>query len=319
MGTLFKLLPALLLASPAAAFAADRVELPVRLVELSDGTRRFGVPLTIDGRPVEAGLDTGSTGLRVMARALPDNTAKGASTHYGYGSGTQLDGPVITSTVAFGALAGAAKVQRVDRLSCTADRPQCPVKRNADVATFGIQGNGIVNEGFAAILGVNLRSASAPNPFEALGVRRWIIELPRPGDPAPGRIILNPSEADVAGYTSYRLLDDDNSLAACIIGPQPFGRVCGPATLDSGAPGLRVVTTRRSELPPNTPITLVLGDAKGQAQAELQTNRREQASRLIIEEKPDATPPKLFFGVAPYWRWSVLYDADARTIGLKLR
>ena len=302
------------------ALAADRVELPVRLVQLSDGTRRFGVPLTIDGHPVEAGLDTGSTGLRVMARAMPGNTAGGAPAHYGYGSGTQLDGPVVTSTVAFGPLSGAIKVQRVDALSCLPGHSQCPVKRNGDLATFGIQGNGLPNEGFPAILGVNLRPAGAPNAFEALGARRWIVELPRPGDTAPGRIILNPDDADIAGFANYRLLDDDNSLAACITGPAPLERVCGPATLDSGAPGLRVVEAHgRAPIPNGTSVTIALGDAKSQTTAALVTGQRDQASRLTLEQGPDSTQPKLFFGVAPYWRWSVLYDADAHTIGLKPR
>ena len=246
----WKALIPILLALPGAAIAGDRVELPVRAVTLSDGTHRFGVPLTIDGHMVETGLDTGSTGLRVMARGLPGSTAKGSATRYSYAVGTQFEGEAIAVPVAFGSVTGSVKVQRIDRLSCTAAKRNCPVRRNDDPATFGIQGNGLPNEGFVAILGINFRSDTVPNPFEALGVRRWIVDLPRPGDTGPGRIILNPTDADVAGFTEYRLLADDNSLAGCIAGPQPLGQICGPATLDSGAPGLRVVDPKPHRPPP---------------------------------------------------------------------
>lgn len=314
-----KTLLAIALLIPAGtALAADRVELPVRLVQLSDGARRFGVSMTIDGHPVEAGLDTGSTGLRVMARGVPGNTAKGAPVHYGYGSGTQLDGPLATLPIAFGTVTGPVKLQRVDGLSCLSTKRDCPVKRNGDPATFGIQGDGLPGQGFVAILGVNLRSASAPNPFEALGVRRWIVELPRPGE-ATGRIILNPSDADTVGFSTYRLLGDDNSLAACVVGPQPLGRVCAPATLDSGAPGIFVFDTAARALPNDTPITLTLGDGKGQASADLVTGRRDQGSNFVVSRFTDSKQPSMHLGIAPYWRWSVLYDADAHTVGLKLR
>lgn len=302
------------------AFAADRVELPVREVVLSDGTRRYAVPLTVDGRPVEAGLDTGSTGLRVMARGLPAAQGRGERVHYGYGSGTVLDGTTEQATIGFGTLTGDVRIERVDGLSCSAKRPQCPVLRNGAPATFGIQGNGLPGQGFVAILGVNLRAAPVGNPFEALGARRWIVELPRPGDGAPGRIVLNPSDAEIAGYTRYRLLADDNSLAGCVTGPAPLGRVCGPATLDTGAPGLRITGARLPGPVPNgTPLTLTLGDAKAQAMMQVETGRRDQASSFELDRRPDAGGPRLFFGSAPYFRWSVLYDADAHTIGLKPR
>ena len=312
-------IPALML-MPLPARAADRVELPVRAVTLSDGTHRFGVPVTIDGRTVEAGLDTGSTGLRIMARGVPGATATGSPTRYAYAIGTQFEGEAIALPVAFGAVAGSVKVQRIDRLSCTAAKRDCPVRRNDDPATFGIQANGLPNEGFVAILGINLRGNAVPNPFEALGVRRWIVELPRPGDPTPGRIVLNPTPADLDGYRRYRLLDDDNSLAACLSGPPPLGRICGPATLDSGAPGLRVVdAVRHRPVPSGTSATLTLGDGTDQAGMDVQTDRRDQASHLTFEQRPDIRGPRLFFGIAPYFHWSVSYDADAHAIGLKPR
>ena len=312
-----------LAAVAAAPAAAQRVELPVRLVVLSDGTRRFGVPVVIAGRPVEAGLDTGSTGLRVMARAIPGNASgnepKATAAHYSYGSGVQLDGPLMKVPVAFGPLAGPAKIQRVDAVSCVSTHPNCAASRNSDPATFGIQGDGAPGEGFAAILGVNLRPAGAPNPWEALGVRRWIVELPRPGDPGPGRIILNPTDADLAGFTVHRLLPDDNTVPACLSGPPPLGQVCAPAVLDTGAPGLAVVDTKpHPTQAPAMPVTLTMGTTN-QARTDLVTERRDQATHLILARGADVTHPLLFLGVAPYWRYAVFYDAGAHMIGFRPR
>ncbi|WP_375382017.1 hypothetical protein [uncultured Sphingomonas sp.] len=307
-------------AGGAAPPTTDRVELPVRLVMLSDGTPRFGVPMRIAGREVEAGLDTGSTGLRVMARALPvDARAGGAAVHYSYGSGTVLNGPEVEVPVAFGDGAPTAvRIQRVEHLSCIASRSHCPASRNDDPATFGIQGNGLPNEGFAAILGVNLRPSHQPNAFEATGVGRWIVELPVPGHTGAGRIILNPTAAETVGYRAMRFDSDDNSLPGCIGGERPVGTICGPATIDSGAPGLRVVQgTGHAPVPPGTTATIQIGSGKSAVAWQVATERRDQGSHLSFEQRPDAASPRLFLGTAPYYRFSILFDADAHTIGFK--
>ena len=321
MATLNVLVSAAMLALlPSAASAADRIELPIRAVTLSDGTHRFGVPLSIDGRPVEAGLDTGSTGLRVMARAMPGSPADGPRTHYHFNVGTELNGTVVSAPVAFGTVSGRVKVQRVDGLSCIAGLPKCPVSHNADQATFGIQADGLPDEGFAAILGIDFRTDAVPNPLRALGVHQWIIDLPRPGDTRPGRMILNPTAADTAGYINYPLMPDHQSIEGCIAGPKPLGKICGWARLDTGAPGLFVFDIiRRDALQTAIPVTMSFGGGKSELATDLVTGRRDEASRLILGQVVDAQQPRLLFGVAPYFRWSVLYDADAQTIGLRPR
>ena len=45
--------------------------------------------------------------------------------------------------------------------------------------------------------------------------------------------------------------------------------------------------------------------------------RREQASGLFYA--PGRADTRLSLGFAPYFHWSVLYDAGARAIGLKPR
>ena len=307
-----------------------RIELPVRLVTLSDGTPRFGVPLVIDGHEVEAGLDTGSTGLRVMARALSGSrpgltlrdyvNGSDGTVRYGYGSGTVLSGPEQTASVAFGQAKTLVLIQRVETVACANNQPRCPASRNNDPATFGIQGDGLPNEGFAAILGVNLRPSHQPNAFEAIGARRWIVELPVPGHSATGRILLNPTAAEMTDYHTVRFDDDANSVPGCIGGERSVGTICGPATIDSGAPGLRVVQgTGHAPVPPGTPVTIQIGSDKSAVAWQVATEQRDQGSHLSFEQRGDVRSPRLFLGVAPYYRFSILYDADAHTIGFKPR
>src|SRR5947208_2231838 len=65
------LLALAILAPPATAQAPPaRTELPIHAVKLSNGAVRFGVPIRIGATALEAALDTGSTGLRVLPGAL---------------------------------------------------------------------------------------------------------------------------------------------------------------------------------------------------------------------------------------------------------
>lgn len=308
-----------LLAFFPAVAAAQRAELPVREVDLSDGTRRYAVTLTIDGRTVQAGLDTGSTGLRVLPRALGADaqTAKGEHVHYSYGAGTAFDGPAIKIVVGGGAVSGAVKVQRIDRIGCTSAQPKCPAAR-VDMAHFGIQGDGRPGEGFDAILGIRLKSDVVENPFAQLGVKQWIVELPRPGE-ASGRIVLNPTPDEIAGYSMIGV-DDDGTTAGCLVGPAALGRICGRTFFDTGAPGLRVIGgPNRQNWPDGTPVQIAIGDGKAIDAMAVVIGRRDQASGMFYSPAANIAAARLSLGLAPYFHWAVLYDAGRHSIGVKAR
>lgn len=50
--------------------AAQRAEVTVREVVLSDGMRRYAVPIRVGATDILAGLDSGSTGLRILPNVL---------------------------------------------------------------------------------------------------------------------------------------------------------------------------------------------------------------------------------------------------------
>lgn len=306
-----------LLASPAVARPAPaaRVAVPIREVVLPDGVRRYVLTLTIGGAPVEAQLDAGSTGLRVLAAALPGPAAKGSAASYSYGSGIEFAGTRVDADVAIGALAGRVPVQRIDRVGCTKRVPDCPATRMS-AADYRIGGDGQAGQGFTAIIGTGLHADPVGNPLVALGARRWIIELPHDG--MPGRLVINPDAAEVARYHQFAALGDSNQVAGCLVRTDTGQRICGPAMLDTGASGLRVQGGKSAEMwPQGTPAAIALGDGAGALSFPVVIGRREQASGMFAYPlREGSSAVTLNLGLAPFFHWSVLFDADARRIGV---
>jgi len=309
--------------TPAVAQAqrAARVELPIRAVTLTDGVRRYSVTIAIGGKAVEAGLDTGSTGLRVLPAALPQDvaSAQGAPTRYHYGSGVLFAGATVTAQLSFGAMVGKAKIARIDQIGCVERQPDCPAAAISP-ASYGILGDGLAGQGFQAIVGIGFASDPIPNPLIAIGVERWIVELPRPGDIAPGRLILNPAENEVARYKQFDLMKGGNLIAGCIVAEQSTRKLCAPAILDSGANGLRVQGGKPDDvLPQGTPALLTIGDRAGTVSMPVVIGSRDQAAGMRLYPPRDAGGLTFNFGIAPYFRWSVLYNARDHRIGIAER
>lgn len=308
------LLFVLMALSAAAPALGQRATHPVHMVQLSNGDRRFTMTLMIDGKPVEVGIDTGSTGLRILPRGLgaASFAKRGSRITYSYGADTGFAGEAITVPLAAGALSGSVKVMRITGVGCVAQHPDCPVA-HLDLSTYGLQGDGIPGQGFAAILGIRLKGDPVANPFEQLGVKRWIVELPRDSS-QEGKIVLDPDENDLASYARIDV-DADGTTPGCLIEPQ---KVCGRAFFHSGAAGLRVMRAQTFQPWPNgTPATIEVGGGAQRQTMTVAVGRRDEASALLHE--PGGPETRLSLGIAPYFHWSVLYDAEHRQIGIKPR
>lgn len=307
-----------------------RAEVPVREVDLSDGTRRYAVSVTVGSTTLDAGLDTGSTGLRILSWRLAsgDTEAPGGNTQYHYGSGTQFEGPAAVAKVTIGGVSGDTPVMLIRKIECASDKPDCGAKK-ADPAHFGIQGDALPDQGFKAILGLNMAPNEVANPFVRMGVKRWIVELPRPGDPAPGKLILNPTDDEIAGFTRIHLIPGltertggiHDALPACLVNKATQKQICGVGLMDTGAPGLRISASEPERAWPNdTPSQLVFGENGKAAQAmDFIVGRRDQASHLTTEVSNDFPVTRLYLGLMPYFAFDVLYDATRDEIGLKPR
>jgi hypothetical protein len=308
-----------------------RSEVAIREVILSDGERRYVVPIKIGNTPVEAGLDTGSTGLRVLPNVLAasDATHDGDSDRYGYGAGTEFVGKTGTATVAVGDISGTSSLQLIETTDCLPDKPHCPASR-IPMEKFGIEGSGLPGEGFRAILGINMAGADVASPLSSIGVKSWIVELPRPGDNGPGKLILNPGSDDVKNFVLLPIVSAfsmqrgglHDSVAGCLINVPSKAKACGVALLDTGAPGIRLVNgpLGRTPWPNGTAATLAFYDGSGSARAVeyFTVGSRAHASRLMFEDGPERATV-IFAGLSPYFAFDILYDPGKREIGFRPR
>lgn len=215
-----------LLCMAAAAASADqeaaRIEVPIAQTRLTDGTIRYSVEVSIGGAsPIEAMLDTGSFGLRVLSRALmPDRyETTPIMRNYAYASGIDLHGPLARAVIKIGDASTGAPIlfQLVQSVGCVATRARCPASR-ISAEEYEIGGNGLPHEGFAAILGLSMRAPATPeaavNPLSFIGDRVWSITLPLPGENEQGALIIDPGAAELHGF----------GLAHVLGAPQPGGQ-----------------------------------------------------------------------------------------------
>ena len=322
--------PAVQAASPDAV----RSEVPIREVVLSDGMRRYAVPVTIGSTRVDAGLDSGSPGLRVVPGTLsPDDARAGTRRATArFGAGAELDGPVGQALVRIGDRVATIGLQLVDSVGCVSDRPDCAAGR-IPIGDYGIQGDGLAGEGFKAILGINTADSDVPSVLRALGVTRWIIELPRPGEGRAGRLVLDPSDDEVAGFvalssprrfaTARGGLHD--AVDGCIRNESTRRGYCGALLMDTGAPGVTIeADDAAGTWAPETPASIALLDGRRVvAAARFVVDRRDHASRFTLRGDHRSLgggdgPTVLYAGLLPYFVWSVLYTADG-TIAVRPR
>lgn len=318
----------LLLGAAGAAKAQARVEVPIREVVQSNGQHRYTVPITIGGAQVEAGLDSGSTGLRVLPGVVEAaaEQSSGRRTSYSYDNGVQFDGVLVDADVTLG-LSGRIRFQQIDKVGCKPGVRSCQaitVKPEA----FGIESGGLPNEGFKAILGVNMAKDAAPNPLMALGVKRWIIDLPRPGDGKPGRLVLNPTDAEVAEYKPFhidlRFIDTrgglHDAIAGCLVNRTTKRSYCGAADFDTGAPGVQVATSESAQAwPPQTPATFAFLDGDKPVLGGDFMVGQGPGARMSFREPQRIRDAHIYLGILPYFLFSTLYDPEAKTVGLKAR
>ena len=171
------ILPFAILLSPhpqikkAQAQAQTRSEIPIREVVLSGGVRRYGVPIKVGNSTIEAGLDTGSTGLRILPGILASTDAQGSNTRetYSYQSGASLTGEVGTGTLAIGALSAPVTMELINLIGCRSRIRGGCFANGAPRSLFGIMGGRRPGEGFAAILGTNMAEARIQSPLSAIG------------------------------------------------------------------------------------------------------------------------------------------------------
>jgi hypothetical protein len=326
------LLAMLAVASPTVAQPPVRSEAPIRQLKLSNGALRYAVPVTMGSTTLLVSLDTGSTGLRILPGALARGDAAPSDTPetYGYASGSRYEGVVGEARVTIGGAHGTGPVHLIHTIGCFSYLPHCPASRTT-LDKYGIASDGLSGEGFKAILGIDMAPGVVGNPLRFLGARRWIVELPRPGE-GDGRLILNPTDEEAEGYAVVPLSAPyaheaggglHDAVPGCLVNSGSHERVCGPVLMDTGAPWLSVANARQADepWPDGSGATLELFDKVGGlvVREALVIGARDLGTRLTWRRESHVYGPVIYAGIAPYFGYSVLYDPRRQTIGLKPR
>lgn len=310
-----------------------RLEIPIKAVRLADGDMRFTVTVSIGGGPpFEAMIDSGSKGLR-LTPSLAESQASlyvksGRVVSTRFASGLITRGEIATADVSVGGAAPASvTIQAIDGLSCMVERPRCGIGGPPELFRIGGVGP---TDGFEAVLGIGLRLNSFGNPLSATASGQWIVILPRPGEPGPGKLILNPTAADKAGFTLFQLKsvdspDPDNpgwldeELTACLVSEISPRRWCGEAVLDTGAPNIYLhVEAEPPAWRRDEPIKVELGQGERRLTFRYRMDQGPGAALYRIRPAGPETE-KVNLGILPYYYYAVYYDGRGGVIGLKPR
>ncbi len=283
------------------------------------------VPLSIGGSPpIPATVDTGSTGIRILASAvpagawqvsttaLPDDEYGGTIVAHGVAAlaAVQLDGIPLPEMVT---------VEDVTSIRCTAEHPQC-----------GATGNDFGN-GYAAIVGIGMRATGGlASPLVALsktGV--YELALPPVGSTEPGALLVDPPPAQLARFTALTQLPslpagtagalawDDTKVPFCV------NQFCGQGIVDSGGDRATLSVADDSQLadlgvqpgaktfPSGTLVTQTIGSSVSWTF----TVSDMPASGVDLFVFSSAITQVNNLGPAPFYVNDALYDYAQGTIG----
>jgi hypothetical protein len=312
---------------------AQRTIVPIHQKVFGDHSIRYSIPVTIGHTTVEAMLDTGSPGIWILPGATQpgDFTATARKNSINYASGVKLNAVFADATITIGGINSTAPIpiSAVQTIGCDSARPNCAVLRMPQ-QDFRLGGSGNPREGFMAIIGVNIGGdAKVNNPLPQIGVHNWIIILPKPGDKKPGELILNPDQSDLTGYTLFHInmtSTPKDGIPSCIKNMRTNKEVCGATMLDTGAPGVHVVSGRQGNnqpihFKPGDPVQISFSNGNGESvPPETFIDSTHSASHITV------SPPKkhqvnntIYAGIVPFFAYSVLYESDQNMIGLKSR
>ncbi len=303
------------------AAPAATTDVPIIQTVTRNGARRYAVWLRVGDRTVQALLDTGSTGLRVLPTVVP-GAVTGLPVEPVFGGKLYMKGLALKQEVEIGGRQGSVPIEVIDQIDCVEDQSGCLGEATSD--TFLIGGDG-PTEGYSAILGIGFssRSHDLPNPLEVLGAKSWTVELPRPYDEAPGHLLLDPTRENANGFTMLPG-EKRSDFLGCLRGPEPDMERCGTVLLDTGAPILIVAGEDRKNTTVWTDgakLSLVL---KALSQTITMDYRigSELSPRAVVVTPPPIRgipDPLILAGFFPFLTHTILYDAIKHEVGLKAR
>jgi hypothetical protein len=309
--------------------AADRIDVPIKQT-LVDGLVRYSIPIVIGGKSIDAMLDTGSTGLSIMASIIPASsyTPSPAPSSFGFGNGQRLIGHVGQVVIGLGNAPETAQVDvnAIEKFVCDKNAADCAPSTGLTKR----RDEGLGGDIFHALVGVSLPPPALGfpliNPLLRFG-DSWIIVLPRPGEQAPGHLIINPTTDETNGFDRFPTDAGSyggNPLPGCLIDEADGRKLCAPIVFDSGKGAITEITHDLSpgHWPVGTRGAFSFDAPDGKTiLAKFTVAQTPANTHVFVGPFPNfkQPAPRVMAGVEPYMLFSVLYDFRRGQIGLKAR
>jgi hypothetical protein len=306
-------------ATPPATGSGGRV--PLRLDQRGSGSVRMAATIEIGGVALDAFVDTGSSGLRVMPGVLDDSAYDAISdelVEFSYHSGLAIGGVVATAPVTIGGLTTPPiAIEAVRSVGCTPELPQC------DTAGFG----------YPAILGIGMRnlpgSGGIANPIVQLDGHPAFAVHARRGA-SSGMLTIAP---DSDGYEltdvpleagGEPLADgsparDDRTVPTCVVDETHGMTICAGGILDTGCGPtelLRPSYTGANEMwSPGTEVEVTT--AALSYSFTIGAMPVPGVDEVLLEPRPNHTVDMINVGTAAFFHADVLFDQAGGRIGIK--
>jgi hypothetical protein len=291
--------------TPARGADQTPVIIPLHVDRGQYGETRLSIDVTLATKTQRLMLDTGSTGLRVIATALPTGSYRrtGHEVDYDYGSGTVLKGEEAIASMTIGAVHGNVPLEVVDKIACSQEVPNCPDQDQFQLEMFG--------GSYPGVLGVYPRPPAmegcCDNPLGALENQIGRSFVLHAAFDAP-TLTLSPAPATIAGFTLVAI----GALGApqgCITVYGLGSQTCGPVIFDTGSSSIFVQTLGIVPGAPWTHALLRIGSwtrdfTIGPHPPDVKISiRRGEEQRIVI-------------GIAALEKLDLYFDVDGRRIGL---
>jgi hypothetical protein len=310
-----------------------RVEVPIKQIMLSNGKIRYAIPINIGGIAVDAWIDTGSSGLRILSEvveALTIEITKNMSS-YRFGSGLKLTGVIAKAVVSIDSASTTVPIdiQVIQSVECVVEAPSCPAAR-VSRHDFLLGGTGLPREGFKAIIGLNMAEADVNNPLNRIGDRSWIVELPKRDDDRPGKLIINPDKEDRSGFVPIHT-DElfhrvsgvggfHDAVLGCLMDTDGQRSICGPTLLDTGTQGISVISRQVADVSnwavgKRMVMTFLAEDGTKFGAPFIAGDIGATVVAGIL--RPNQPRTRIMAGTFPYFAFSVLYDQRNGIIAFK--
>lgn len=308
------------------------------------GDSSFFLPVTIgNAAPVDTLFDTGSSGLRVLANAIPESAldrVTGQNVSYSFHDGIELRGVVAYARVAIGTMTTpeAIPIMLIQSVGCTASDPDC--------AAAGKSIDDYESIGPSAIIGVGMRSktsdAGIGNPIVQFHDHPSFLVHSLDRGTTTTTLTIGVSVETKAQFNRYQLealsdgapLQDgtpawnDRGIPSCINDRTNAISYCVPVELDSGNSDAYVEWPEHTD---STATTIASGTdldvAIGPSDAAITEYEFVVGATplpgvdLVKIEAAPAAPaaPYMNLGTSIFFRYDVLFDSYLGVQGLRAR